>query len=491
MPGDESAWGERAGRAGGAAADALARRVDAARAQQDLDSTSRDAIDWSLGLREVARARNAGEGSHFFIAESDDDADRWGINVAVTSDTLTGMDVNRAAPDARLWTTPVFSMPGDELQQDAADMPIRRSMRGRALPASSAICGSIAAIPTGRGVLLTGLTTGQYMCRAIAIAEDRIGDMPERGVASAGGMFAIATTPNTVVGLRARNDASPCWRRTMDTSRLAWIAEAGGRFVACDRQGHTVWVLDAATGRRHATIPVVGTDQAAELRRQVSDRGAHLALVGDHLASFVGDALTVRHVAGNVTVWTDRTPQTPIDIRRLDHERFAVCTADHVYVYDCGDRRRIGEALLTDVDMPPIDMVLEGDHTLIVQAGTTEESPRHRLVWYSLRDGQPLDGATSSGWDYALVTPGMLRAADVIPVIGMTRGGNHPTGLIGRTQLFLFDRATGARLGPPVDMSDSDGTSVVNIVDVAVGRRRLQVMRTNERILFEAEDPAP
>ncbi|MFQ5423891.1 MAG: PQQ-binding-like beta-propeller repeat protein [Phycisphaerae bacterium] len=384
----------------------------------------------------------------------------WGEALPVRfAREVRGVGVGRTNAGRTCWLSGLASAPAPAAVQPV--IPVREKV-DTLRPA--AVAGRVAVLDLGEQLFPVGLISGRCMWSPVAVDES-IGPLPTPSVLAIDGVVIQAPDARTLVGIAARDNAVPRWRRRFDRRRLGWLFKVSGHLIVVDRNATWLWVLDPSTGRdlRQFGLLVGQSPPSPEaLDDETPDPDARVVVAAGVVCRNGLKRVVGRDIASGRVLWDRAFRGRITDVIRLDDRHIGICYhGDRLAVVRADSGETLKELELDDLAFPLIrarlDRVGSGGRPaqgrVLLFGRTDDVPPEYKIVSYPLDDSEPWERGP---YAYARITSRMMRASsDLLPVIlydiGVRRGdgvvlfGGGPR--VRLSSLIFLDRASGRRLG--------------------------------------------
>lgn len=379
----------------------------------------------------------------------------------------------------------------------------------------AAVAGRIAALDLGDQIYAVGLVSGRCMWRPLVVDRES-GDLPQPPVIAVNGIIIAAANAQSLVAIRARDDARPIWRRRFAKRRLGRLAVAGDWLVVVDRGGALVSVVDPVSGRDVRAFGLVAGEAPTATDDSPADwvnRDAHVAIAGGTILRSGPKTVVARDLGTGRELWSKKFRGRVKDIRALGErhvgvnyrgERYAVLRAD--------TGETIKEIEAEGLDLPPIHATLDWpgpdnnlrQGRLLIFSKTDDDPAEFKIVSYPLDDSEPW---TQGPYEAAHISPRMMAASSrVLPVLLYHLRKRDNQQVLGEavrqislTSLVLLDKSTGRRIADRFAFDDEaltepgamfNRTGSKEISDVIMLDRRLIAIGPHGYCILE-KTPAP
>lgn len=359
--------------------------------------------------------------------------DGWGAVLPVKfSEQVKGVRIDSEKSGGHCWSNEVN--PRVELEQMASvgfggfPGPLGSAPVARSDPETrcAAISGRVAVLDLGNEIHAIGLTTGRSMWRPMAVNRE-LGALPEPSVLAVAGMIIASVDAHTLVGIPARQDAAPLWRRRFDKRRMGRLAKVDGYAVVIDMNAQWLWVVDPTSGRIVREFSLLVGDKRIDSSEQVAeglDPDARVALAGGAICRNGHKRVVARDIVTGRVLWEKPFLRRVLDLTTLDDHHVAVSHGiDHFTVMRVETGEIIKELELEDLELPPIGATLDwpdaanrlSQGRLLIFAKTDDDPPRYKIVSHPLDDSEVWENGP---YDHAMISPRMLTASSsVLPLI--------------------------------------------------------------------------
>ncbi|MCZ6684300.1 MAG: PQQ-binding-like beta-propeller repeat protein, partial [Planctomycetota bacterium] len=264
---------------------------------------------------------------------------------------------------------------------------------------AAAISGRVAALDLGGEIHAIGLTTGRSMWRPMTINRE-FGALPEPSVVAVSGMIIASTDAHTLVGIPARQDAAPLWRRRFDRRPMGRLAKVDGHAVVIDVNAQWLWVVDPTSGRIVREFSLLVGDKhvdSGEFVAEEKDPDARIALAGGAVFRNGRKRVVARDIVTGRVLWEMPFRRRVMDLITLDEHHIGVTHGiDRFTVVRAETGEMVKELEIEDLEMPPIGATLDwpdaanrlSQGRLLIFAKTDDDPPRYKIVSFPLDDSE-------------------------------------------------------------------------------------------------------
>ncbi|HWL93270.1 MAG TPA: PQQ-binding-like beta-propeller repeat protein [Phycisphaerae bacterium] len=366
--------------------------------------------------------------------------------------------------------------------------------------------GRVSVLAAPSQVCAIGMASGRSIWPPLAV-DLSAGPLPQPSVIAVNDIVIAASDAQTLVAIRAREGASPLWRRSWGRSALQTLRAVAGCVVAIDRDATRVYVVEGASGRIRAEYALISEAPNVSVETvDFENPDAHVAIVDEVILRSEGNAVAGRDVLTGKPLWP------PLQFEGLVRGVYELSTgyagvaygSDRFCLFLAASGQRIEEYdwPMVGLASPPIDVVLDmpvkkdalGGGRLLMFTRTDESPPEFVLESFPL--GKSALPWRASLGPLATVSRQMMRASpayvavitNALPPDVDRRQRNRAPEIdpLVPPKLQIIDKATGELLGVGAyefsegrlgAEADADG-SVLN-----ASRRIMDVMVLNDRII--------